>query len=135
MGFVMKHFDDGAGTASIWIRLAAVVVYPLWTISFLGLFISFAANRHSSRYGRINRDLADNSYNMYLVHYIFPMTVPLSLSTWTQGPVFVKFGIVTVATLLLSYGISRFVVKPFPRFTVILLVCLSLLLAAGTRYF
>ena len=135
MGFVMKHFGNGAETASIWIKLAAVVVYPLWTLSFLGLFLSFTANRHWSRYGRINRELADNSYNMYLVHYIFPMTIPLFLSTWTEGPVFVKFGIVTVATLLLSHGISRFIVKPFPRFTVIVLVCLSLLLAVGTRYF
>jgi len=132
MGFVMMHLGNKAETTSIGIKLVFVVVYPLWTLSFLGLFMSFAPNGHWNRYGQINRDLADNSYNMYLVHYIFPMTMPLFLSTWTEGPVFVKFGIVTLTTLVLSYGISRYIVKPYPRIVVIGLVCLSIILAVGT---
>jgi peptidoglycan/LPS O-acetylase OafA/YrhL len=49
--------------------------------------------------------LAANSYNMYLVHYVFVMTLPLLLSAWGD-PALVKFGIVALATILLSYGVS-----------------------------
>lgn len=130
-GFVAMQLNNKAETASVGFKLAFVVVYPLWVLSFLGLFISFAA-RHWNRPTRVNRDLADNSYNMYLVHYIFPMTMPLLLSTWTGGPVFVKFGIVTIVTLVLSYGLSRYIIKPFSHAVVIGLVCLSIILSVVT---
>jgi hypothetical protein len=69
---------------------------------------------------------------MYLVHYVFVMTLPLLLSAWVGGPVLVKFGIVALATLLLSYGISKYAIKPYPRFVVIGLVGLNVLLAVVT---
>jgi hypothetical protein len=66
---------------------------------------------------------------MYLVHYVFVMTLPLLLSAWVGGPVLVKFGVVALTTILLSFGISKYVVKPYPRFVVIGLVGLNVLLA------
>lgn len=128
--FVLMKLNK-AETGSVGLQLAFVVLYPLWTLSFLGLFISFAA-KHWNRSTPVKRDLAANSYNMYLVHYIFPMTVPLLLSTWIGGPVFVKFGIVALATMVLSYGVSRYIIKPFPRTLVIGLVGLSIILSVVT---
>jgi glucans biosynthesis protein C len=128
--FVLMKLNK-AETGSVGLQLAFVVLYPLWTLSFLGLFISFAA-KYWNRSTPVNRDLAANSYNMSLVHYIFPMTVPLLLSTWIGGPVFVKFGIVALATMVLSYGVSRYVIKPFPRALVIGLAGLSIILAVVT---
>ena len=108
----MKLNKLGAGSAGL--QLAFVVLYPLWTLSFLGLFVSFAA-RHWNRATPMTRDLAGNSYNMYLAHYVFPMTIPLLLGTWAGGPVFVKFGIVALTTMILSYGVSRYIINPYPR--------------------
>ena len=56
------------------------------------------------------------------------MTLPLLLSTW-GGPALVKFGIVALATILLSFGVSKYIVKPYPRFVVMGLVGLNVLLA------
>ena len=88
--------------------------YPLWTLSFLGTFTAFASRRWNHA-GPLGREPAANSYNMYLVHYVFVMTLPLILSTWAGGPVLVKFGLVALAAILLSLGISKYVVKPYPR--------------------
>lgn len=116
---------------SIGLQVAFVVLYPLWTLSFLGAFTAFASRRwnHAAPLGR---ELSDNSYNMYLVHYVFAMTLPLLLSTWIGGTALVKFGTVALSTVLLSYGFSRYVTRPFPRFVVIGLVGLNVLLAFTT---
>ena len=116
---------------SIGLQLSFVVLYPLWTLSFLGTFTAFASRRWN-RPTPLGRELAANSYNMYLVHYVFVMTLPLLLSAWVGGPVLVKFGIVALATVLLSYGISKYVIKQYPRFVVIGLVDLNVLLVVVT---
>jgi hypothetical protein len=66
---------------------------------------------------------------MYLVHYVFVMTLPRLLSAWGSGPTLVKFGIVALASIVLSYGISKYLVKPHPRFVVIGLAGVNVLLA------
>jgi hypothetical protein len=109
------------------LQLAFVVLYPLWTLSFLGVFTAFASRRwtHATL---LDRELAANSYNMYLVHYVFPMMLPLLLSAWVGGPILVKFGTVALLTILLSYGFSKYVVRRFPRLVVIGLIGLNVLL-------
>jgi len=116
---------------SMGLQLAFVVLYPLWTLSFLGMFTAFASRRWNNP-TPLGRELAANSYNMYLVHYVFAMTIPLLLSAWVGGPVLIKFVLVALSTVLLSYGISKYVVKQFPRFVVIGLVSLNVLLAVIT---
>jgi len=120
-----------ADEPSMGLQLSLLVLYPLWTLSFLGAFMAFASRRwnHPTPLGR---ELAANSYNMYLAHYVFVMTLPLLLSAWVGGPVLVKFGIAALVTVLLSYGISKYVVKRFPRFVVIGLIGLNVLLAVVT---
>ena len=95
------------------------------------MFTAFASRRWNQP-TPLGRELAANSYNMYLVHYVFVMLLPLLLSAWVGGPALVKFGIVALATVLLSYGISKYIIKPFPRLVVIGLVGLNVLLAVVT---
>ena len=116
---------------SMGLQLSFVVLYPLWTLSFLGMFTAYAS-RCWNQSTPLGRQLTANSYNMYLVHYVFVMTLPLLLSAWVGGPVLVKWGIVALSTVLLSYGISKYVIKQFPRFVVIGLVGLNVLLAVIT---
>jgi glucan biosynthesis protein C len=110
------------------LQLAFAVLYPLWTFSFLGVFTA-CASRRWNRATSLNRRLAANSYNMYLVHYVFVLTLPLLLSVWAGGTALVKFGIVSLLTILLSYGVSHYVIRPYPRLVVIGLGGLSVLLA------
>jgi hypothetical protein len=109
-------------------QLAFVVLYPLWTLSFLGMFTAFASRRwnHATPLGK---NLAANSYNMYLVHYVFVMTLPLLMRAWVGVSVLVKFGIVALTTIVLSYAISKYIIKPHPRLVVIGLVGMNILLA------
>lgn len=93
------------------LKIAHVTFYPLWTLAFLGFFLTFAY-RYWNRPTPLNRALAANSYNMYLVHYVAPMSLPLWLSRWTAVPTMAKFAIVSVATVLFSYLTSRFLMKP-----------------------
>lgn len=127
---VLKNIST-ANSPSLGLRLAFAVLYPLWTLSFLGVFTAFAV-RYWNRSTPLNRDFAANSYSMYLVHYIFPMTIPLLLSAWGGAHVLIKFGAVALTTVLLSYGISQYVIKPFPRFVVTGLIGLSIILAVVT---
>ena len=53
--------------SSIGLHLALVVLYPFWTLSFLGLFTAFASRRWN-RGTPLSRELAAHSYNLYLAH-------------------------------------------------------------------
>jgi hypothetical protein len=120
-----------AAEPSIVLQVAFVILYPLWTFSFLGMFTAFASRRWN-RATPFNRELAANSYNMYLAHYVFVMTLPLLLSTWVEVPVLVRFGVVALSTIFLSYVVSRYVLRSFSRFVLIGLVGLNILLAVVT---
>ena len=120
-----------AAEPSITLQVAFVVLYPLWTLGFLGAFTAFASRRWNHTTS-LDRELAANSYNMYLVHYVFVMTLPLLLSAWIGGPALAKFGAVALSTALLSYGISKYVIKRFPRLVVIGLVGFNAFLALAT---
>ena len=117
---------------SIGLQLAFVTLYPLWTFSFLGAFTAFASKRWNHT-APLDRELAANSYNMYLAHYVFVMTLPLVISDWVGVPALVKFGIMALSTILLSYGVSKFVIKPAPRLLPLGLIGLNVLLAIALK--
>jgi hypothetical protein len=56
------------------------------------------------------------------------------LSAWISGPVLVKFVIVGLATVLLSYGTSKYVIQKFPRVVVAGLLGVNLLLTIMTLF-
>jgi hypothetical protein len=96
-------------------KIAFCALYPLWVLSFWGFFVSFGY-RYWNRPTELNMRLAENSYNMYLVHYIVPFTFPLLLSNFVI-PVFIKFIIVSVFTLVFSYAFSTFIMKRLSKNT------------------
>ena len=87
------------------------------TITTLGLFASLAV-RFWNRPSAVDRNLASNSYNMYLSHYIFVVGFQLALLTIPGIPELLKFAIVSVLSLTCSYAVSQFLLKPFPRISV-----------------
>jgi peptidoglycan/LPS O-acetylase OafA/YrhL len=116
---------------SIGVQFAFIVLYPLWTLSFLGLFTAFASRRWN-RSTSLGAELAAHSYTVYLVHYVFVMTLPLLLSAWGPGPALIKFAVVALATLLGSLSISKYLIKPYPRLVGLGLVGLNIVLAVTT---
>lgn len=90
------------------------------TMAFLGSFSSLAV-RYWSRPTRMNRNLAANSYNIYLSHYIFVIVLQLILFTIPGIPVLLKFALVAASSMTLAYLASQFLIRPFPKLTVALL--------------
>jgi fucose 4-O-acetylase-like acetyltransferase len=86
------------------------------TISTLGLSTSVAL-KYWNRPMVINQNLASNSYNMYLSHYLFVIVSQLVLLTVPGISGLLKFGIVSTLSILCSYIVSEFIIKPFPRGT------------------
>jgi len=92
-------------------------------ISTLGLSASLAL-KYWNQQTAVNRNLASNSYSMYLAHYIFVIVFQLVLFTVQGMPGLLKFGIVSVLSIMCAYIVSQFILKPFPRISVALVISL-----------
>lgn len=68
--------------------------------------------------GRLNRSLAKNSYTIYLIHLVIVLLVQLLMYKWWNVSIYVKFAIGSVSSLLLSYLLSEFTVRRYPRSSV-----------------
>jgi glucans biosynthesis protein C len=93
--------------------LAFSLVRAFLCLSILVLLIAYARG-YWNRPARLNQKLAANSYNIHLVHIFFVTFLQEVLMVWRGGPALAKEGIVFVAVLPISYGISRFIDR-FPR--------------------
>lgn len=102
----------------------------LLSVTILGLMLTFGY-RYWNSPSRISMDLAANSYNIYLSHYIFVVLFQLTLFSSAGVSGDLKFTIVATLALLCSYFASRFLIEPFPRTT----VAAMLIMAAGMFFF
>jgi hypothetical protein len=93
------------------------------TISTLGLSASLAL-KYWNQNTAVNRNLASNSYNMYLAHYLFVLVFQLVLFNVQGMPGLLKFGIVSILSLMCTYIVCQFLLKPFPRISVVLAISL-----------
>ena len=84
-------------------------------------------HRYMNRPSAANAKLAVNSYNVYLLQYPVILFFRLLLLPW-DASAFVKFGIVLVLTLGLCYALSEYLIRPFPRLSVAVLIGVSALL-------
>ncbi|MDD2336322.1 MAG: acyltransferase family protein [Geobacteraceae bacterium] len=102
---------SGGGTPSLSVLIVYCFARAFLCLSFLMVFISFAY-RYWNYDSKVNRTFAANSYGIYLVHMPIILGLNLALVSWLGGPVVIKFCIVTVASILLSWCLSCFVLKP-----------------------
>jgi hypothetical protein len=100
-------------------------------LAFLVVIIAFAL-QYGNRFSAFNRNLAANSYNVYLVHLVLVVMFQHTVMVWPGGPPMAKAGIVFLLTLLLSYGISR-LINRFPRGFAVFLLGLFALMAVATK--
>jgi glucans biosynthesis protein C len=104
-------------------------VYCFFTIAVLGFFSSLAI-KYWNHPRKLDQNLASNSYNIYLSHYIFVLIFQLILFTIPGIPVLLKFVIVSAASIICAYIVSKFLIKPFPKATVALLFIMLIVMFA-----
>ena len=119
--FLINNFSIGLAIGYVLMRTFLVYTILLALISF--------GVKHWNRSSKFSRQLGVNSYNIYLLHMLFVIVVQLLLLKWFGIPIFIKFGIVTLSTILLSYLISQYAIRPFPKLSVAGMITLFVLLA------
>jgi hypothetical protein len=106
-----------------------ILLRTFFSFSILFAFLSFGMKCWNNP-SRTNRLMSENSYNIYLLHMIFVLTLQFFLMKWLGISIFFKFGIVTIASIVLSYVISQYAIRPFPRLSVLGMIVTFFLLAA-----
>jgi hypothetical protein len=97
------------------------------TISTLGLSTSLGL-KFWNRPTVVNQNLASNSYNMYLAHYLFVIVLQLILFEVSGMAGLLKFGIVSLLSILCTYIACQFILKPFPRISAVLAISLFVIM-------
>ncbi len=108
LGTVQKM---GGSTPSLPLLMGYCFSRAFLCLSSLMVFISFAY-RYWNGGSQFNRTMAANSYGIYILHMPIVLGLDLALVQWAGGGIFLKFCIVIVASTMLSWCISRFVLKP-----------------------
>ena len=130
IGYLIVGYKSLAGPTE-WPAVAFALLHSFLCLSFVVLLLSLAL-RYWNRPSAFGRRFASNSYNIYLVHLPIVVAFQLLLARW-QGPAPVKFAIVAVGSVLLSYGISRHVIKRSPLLAAIGLVAVFALMSILIR--
>jgi len=120
--FLINNFSFGLAVGYVLMRTFLAFTILLALISF-GI-------KHWNNPSKFSRQLAENSYNIYLLHMLFVIVVQLLLLKWFGIPIFIKFGIVTLSTILLSYLISQYAIRPFPKLSIAGMIAIFVLLIA-----
>ena len=97
------------------------------TISTLGLSTSLAL-KYWNHQTAVNRNLASNSYNMYLAHYLFVIVFQLVFFKVLEMSGLLKFGTVLVLSIMCTYAVCQFIIKPFPRISAALAISLLVIM-------
>ncbi len=111
--------------------LAFSFTRTLLCFGFLVIFISYA-RKYWNRPSRFNQNLAENSYNIYLSHIFFVVSLQDVLMIWPGGGALTKAVIVFLVALPISYVMSRLIDR-FPRGLLIGFIVLFIFAFIGRR--
>jgi hypothetical protein len=110
--------------ASRFLRIFLLVSVTLWLLT---LFHS-RYNRNTTMW----RELSANSYNIYLIQMVPLVAIQLMFMT-LPVPSIIKYGIVSLMTLLVSYLASRFISKRSPAAALIAVLLIFVFMSAVFR--
>ena len=89
-----------------------LLVHSICCITALASLLRFSV-RHWNRPRLLDSILSNNSYHIYITHFIVTFLLQLLLLQWTDGPVLMKFGLVSIASIMVSLGLSHYFFKPY----------------------
>jgi uncharacterized membrane protein (DUF485 family) len=116
--FVCNQIRNGPGDLKELYGAIYFFILNFLTIATLGILTSIGV-RYWNRPNTFNRKLASNSYDMYLSHYFFVLIFQLILYTLPGVPGLLKFGIVSILSIVCAYAVSQFFIKAYPRLSII----------------
>lgn len=93
------------------------LLHPMFFFSMLMALI-FLGVKYWNNASKINRLLAENSYNIYLVHLVFVFIFQLILKDLAAIPIYMKAGIVFFLSTGISLLISHYAINKSPRLSV-----------------
>jgi glucans biosynthesis protein C len=105
-------------------RVVYVGIRHFIVFTFLLMFVSFSV-KHWNRSSKLNDALSASSYNIYLVHMLFVVTIQSFLNQWILGMAYFKFILVALGSVLLSFCISHFSIRPYPKRSIIGIIVLA----------
>ena len=105
-------------------RVVYIGIRHFIVFTFLLMFISFSV-KHWNRSSKLNDALSASSYNIYLLHMIFVVTIQSFLNQWILGMAYFKFILVALGSVLLSFCISHFSIRPYPKRSIIGIIVLA----------
>jgi hypothetical protein len=126
-GYLLIFKSFISNLTSLELRFMSALLGSVVRAIFLIIFTNIAF-RYWNRPDKINKTLAANSYNIYLVHLPIVVALQLLLFNLTGTPSLIKFGIVSVVSFLMSYIISKYAIKPHPRLSIAAVVVIFLLM-------
>lgn len=112
--------------------LSYFVLCSFLTMAVLG-FSSSLALRYWNRPRTIDRNLALNSYDIYLSHYIFVFIFQLILFAVAGIPSLLKFFMVSAFSIPGAYLASQYLIRPYPKTAVALLCGILIAMFAVVR--
>jgi hypothetical protein len=121
--FGMMHM--GPDNLKLTFTLANRFFLNFYTISGLGL-TSALAYKYLNRPTPANRNLAVNSYNLYLAHYPFVLAFQLLFVFLPGVPPIFKYVSVCVLSLLCAFSVSQLLIRRFPKLAIGCVFCLFL---------
>ena len=117
---------------SIGFALSYVLMRTFLVFTILLALVSFGIN-HWHKPSKVSRQLSANSYNIYLIHMLFVIVIQLFMLEWVSISIFIKFGLVTLSSILFSYLISQYAIRPFPKISAAGIIFLFVILIAVLR--
>ena len=116
----------GEETPRIILNTISSLFESLLVLWFLVIAIGLTY-RYMNRPSAVNASLAANSYVIYLIHYPLILIFRLPLLSWDVSTFF-KWPFVLLLTLISSYALSEYLIRPRTRLAVAGLIGLNILL-------
>lgn len=109
---MMKLYVDKADTPLL--HLAHGMARSFFSLALLSWYIA-VLSRYANRFSVVSRRIAENSYNIYLIHYIVIVVFQLVMLPFPGVPGYAKFFIVLTLSTITSYAASNYIIKPYPK--------------------
>lgn len=103
-------------------------VLHVTSISFLVFSIIMTLMTFGGRYWnngkKLNQLFAQNSYAIYLIHFVIVLVVQLLMYKWWDVSTYIKFITGSILSVLLSFILSEFLLRPYPKSSILGMVSL-----------
>ncbi len=103
--------------------VAYVTIKSFLVFSIIMSLMTFGGKYWNSG-SKLNQLLANNSYSIYLIHFVIVLSVQLVMYKWWNVTIYAKFVTGSILSLALSFLFSEFAVRRYPKSSILGVVSL-----------